>query len=165
MPIVLIVLTALAVLVIALVTVGGVVARLAAQPPLRVFSLDEAVEFVADHLPDEVTAQLSFDDVRAIVGWQMDFFEAKGVARPATVPDPRDGIELSGVPGPAQIVDEDDALAFVLGQITEAGGLPDAEADFDDAHVALVIDANDRYLVAIGAVGEIVDEPPDPVSP
>ena len=157
-------LAVVAVVVIALVAVGGVVGPLSSQPPLRVYSLDEAVDFVAERLPDHVTAVLSFDDVRAIIGWHLDFLEQKGVARASTEPTPKDGVEASGVPGPAQVVDEDDALAWVLGQISAADGLPDAGTEFDDADVVAVLDGNEAYLVAIGAVGAVVAEPLDPTA-
>jgi len=159
----LVVLAVVAVVVIALVTVGDVVAKLSRQPPLRVFDLEEAVTWVAERLPEPVTAQLSFTDVSAVIAHQLDFFEAKGVARDASVPDPKDGVEASGVPGPAQVVDEDDALAFVLGRIADADGLPDAGDDFDDAYIVHVLESTDAYLMAIGAVGAVVIGPTDPL--
>lgn len=163
MALFLVALAVVAVVVIALVTVGDVVAKLSKQPPLRVFDLEEAVNWVADRLPETVTAQLSFADVSAVIAHQLDFFETKGVARDASVPDPKDGVEASGVAGPAQVVDEDDSLAFVLGRIAEAEGLPDTGDDFDDAHIVRVLEYTDAYLVAIGAVGAVVVGPTDPL--
>ena len=54
------------VVVIALVAVGREAFTLGTQPKQAHFDLEEAVEFVADRLPDEVTARLSFDDVRSL---------------------------------------------------------------------------------------------------
>ena len=55
----------LLVVVIALVAVGGVVGRLRAEPPRNIFEHDEALEFVAQALPDQLTAELSYEEVRA----------------------------------------------------------------------------------------------------
>ncbi len=162
MAAVLIALAVVAVVVIALVTVGGVVGSLSKQPPLRVFSVEEAVTWVADRLPDEATAVLSFDDVHAVIGWAMDFYESKGVAREATTPDPDKGIEAAALPGPPQIVDDAETLAYVLLQIEAAGGLPDAGTEVRDTDLAAVLEATEAYLAAIGAVGSAVDAPPDP---
>lgn len=165
MAVIFVVLAVLVVVAIALVAVGGVVGSLSAQPALRTYSLDEAVDFVADRLPERTSAVLSYADVRAIIGWHLDFLEQKGVARASTDPTPSDGVEASGVPGPAQVVDEDDALAWVLGRIAESeDGLPDAGVDFDDTEVVAVLDGNEAYLVAIGAVGGEVAEPLDPTA-
>src|SRR5439155_18554598 len=51
MAVVFVLVTALAVVVIALVSVGGVTARLAAAPPRSLFDLHEAVAFVGHRLP------------------------------------------------------------------------------------------------------------------
>ncbi|HYF46845.1 MAG TPA: hypothetical protein VD926_11585, partial [Acidimicrobiales bacterium] len=46
-------------------------AFLAARAPSALFEVDEAVEFVASALPDEVSARLSYEDVEALLGWQL----------------------------------------------------------------------------------------------
>lgn len=152
------------VVVIALVTVGDVVGKLSRQPALRIFSLEEAVDFVADRLPDAASAQLSYDDVRVLIGWHMDYLEQRGVARDSTVPTPKSGLEASSEPGPAQVVSDHEALAWVLGQLSEGDGLPDLGHDVDDRFVVDVLDANDEYLIAIGALGDEIDGPVDPLA-
>ena len=47
--------------------VGREAFTLGQQPKQAQFDLDEAVDYVADRLPDDVTAQLSFDDVRSLL--------------------------------------------------------------------------------------------------
>src|SRR5438270_3855786 len=75
-----------AVLVLALVfgiaaaVIGREARRLDAVPPRPVFDLDEAVAWVAEHLPFEVSAVLSHDDVRQIITWNLEFFRSKGVS-------------------------------------------------------------------------------------
>ena len=88
--------TALVVFAIAAAAVGTVSGRLAAEPPKNLFDLDEAVDVVADRLPDEVTAVASYDDVRTILQACLDLLEARGLAstgvpevlRPDTVAGP-----------------------------------------------------------------------------
>jgi hypothetical protein len=148
--------TAVAIVVIALVAVGRVTASLALEPPRSTYDLDEAVEFVADRLPDEVTAAVSFDDVRAVLGYHLDYLEAKGVAREADVRgDEAHPPAWGPVVGPL-VADDDEALPYVMGRLAEEG------REVDDVHLVHVLDADEAYLVAIGAIGRAVPLPPDP---
>ena len=139
--IVFIVITAVLVVALALVAVGRVTWRLEAQAPPSVYAVDEAVEFVADRLPDDVTAQLSFDDVREILQWHIEYLADRGVA----VGKGDDRL----VAGPL-VAAEDDALAYVLGKAAEA------DIEVDDVWVVQVLDANEEYLEAIGAIGPVI---------
>ena len=51
----LVIIAAVIVVAIALVAIGAVTGRLADEPRRSVFDLDEAVESVADRLPDDIT--------------------------------------------------------------------------------------------------------------
>ena len=133
------------VLVIAVVAVGAVVNRLAYEAPVSVFDEDEAVDWIADRLPFDVAAQLSHDDVRAIVLWHLEYYELEGVATESAFEEVPDGV----------VVAEDDSLAYVLGQATEAG------LDVDDVQVVAVLETERDYLEAIGAIGPRVTEPGD----
>jgi hypothetical protein len=143
---VVVVLAGLLVLVIGVIAVGAVVNRLAVEAPVSVFDEDEAVDWIADRLPFEVAAQLSHDDVRAIVLWHLEYFEAEGVATESAFAEAPDGV----------VVAEDDSLAYVLGRASDAG------LDVDDVQVVAVIETELDYLEAIGAIGPRVAEPPDP---
>ena len=79
-----IILAAIGVFVIAAATVGGVTGSLAVRPRRSVYDLDEAVEFVAERLSPELTAELSFEDVRAVLSAHCDYLADKGVASAAT---------------------------------------------------------------------------------
>ena len=140
-----IVIAVVVVLVIAVVAVGAVVNRLAVEAPVSVFDEDEAVDWIADRLPFEVAAQLSHDDVRAIVLWHLEYFEAEGVATESTFAEAPDGV----------VVAEDDSLAYVLGKASEAG------LDVDDVQVVAVIETELDYLEAIGAIGPRVTDSGD----
>ena len=139
--IIFIVIAAVLVVVIALVAVGRVTGTLDGQAPPSVYAVDEAVEFVADRLPDEVTAELSFDDVRAILQWHIEYLADRGVA----VGKGDDRL----ISGPL-VAAEDDALAYVLGRAAEA------DMAVDDVWVVQVLDANEAYLRAIGAIGPAI---------
>lgn len=141
------------VVVIGLVAVGGVTQRMAVLPPERVFDLEEAIDWVAESLPDELTASLSYDDVRAMLEFHLDYLESLGVAREDSVP-------LVGEPGEwaaegvgPRIADDNAALAYVIGQLTGS------ERDVTDEQAAAVVGLAEEYLLAIGALGGQVPDP------
>ena len=132
----------LVVVVIALVAVGREAFTLGAQPQQAHFDLDEAVQFVADRLPDEVTAVLSYDDVRSILRWHLEYLRDRGV------PARRDLVE-----GGPVVVEDEEGIAWVLGRADEVG------LDVTDDEVAIVLAAELDYFEAIGAIGGEVPEP------
>jgi len=126
---------------IAALVVGREARRLDAAPPRAVFDPDEAVEWVANHLPFEVSAVLSHDDVRRILAWNLQYFKLKGLsANGSTV----------YVTTPS-IVQTSEAVAFVLEQAAGEG------ADFSAEQVTAVLEAQFSYLEAIGAIGPAAD--------
>ena len=133
-----IVVTVLLVVAIGLYSVGRATAGLAAAPPRSLFDMDEAVDFVAERLPLEVSSQLSYEDVRSVLYWHLDYLATKGVA------DQRD--PFLPVDRPV-LADDDEGVAYVLGQAGEAG------LEIDDVAVVEVIAAEGAYLEAIGAIG------------
>lgn len=137
----------IAVVVVALVVVGRVTAELSDQPVTALFDLDAAVLWVGDNLPPGTTAEITYDDVRVVLGWYLDYLTDKGVAR-------RDDV-TPAASGPL-VAAEDEALAYVLGQFAAAGD--DAPA-LSDAQIVEICDAQRTYLVTIGAVRSI--EPSD----
>lgn len=149
MIVVFIVLAVVAVLVIGLVAVGRLAGQLAEQPRPAVYDRAEAVDFVADRLPDDVTAQLSYDQLAQLLQWHLDYLEERGVARAQGVDNVASGPLVAA---------EDDALAFVIGRATDAG------MDVDDVAVVQVIEGNETYLEAIGAIGEQLAMPEDPLA-
>ena len=142
-----VVLAVVFVVIIGLVTVGRITGELVEAAPTSIYDLDEAVEFVAERLPDEVTAQLSFDDVKSMLTWHIDYLEERGVARRQGMNDLAAGPLVAG---------EDEAVAYVLGRAGKAG------LEIPDVWVVQVIDADAAYLEAIGAIGTELPMPPDP---
>lgn len=132
--------------VIAAVTIGGVTGNLAARPRRSVYDIDEAVDFVADRLPDDLTAELSYDDVRSVLLAHCDYLEAKGVASEKAADDIGEALV---------VVPDDEPVAWVLGRLEELG------VGIADADVVTVLDAEERYYEAIGAFGPRVAGPDD----
>jgi hypothetical protein len=144
MVVVLAVVAAILVVVIALVAVGREAFTLGAQPKQAHYDLEEAVEFVADRLPDEVTAVLSYDEVRSILRWHLEYLRDRGVPRRRDLVD-----------GGPVVVEDDEGIAWVLGKADEVG------MDVTDTDVAIVLETELQYFEAIGAIGGEVPEPPD----
>lgn len=142
-----VVLAAVVCFVIAAATIGGVTGSLAVRPRRSVYDLEEAVEYVAERLPDEWTARLGYDDVEAVLAAHCDYLAAKGVASERTADDI--GTALVVVP-------DDEPVAWILGRLEEQ------ELDIPDEAVVAVLDVEERYYRAIGAIGPRVDAPPDP---
>jgi hypothetical protein len=134
----------LLVVAIALVAVGGVVARLRVEPARQVFEQDEAVEFAAQALPDAITAELGYEDVRRLLRFHLDYLHELGVAR--------SGGDLALGPG-VRVVDPKDAVDYVLRRAALVDFYPRR------AEVEEVIASQLAYFEAIGAVAEV--EGPD----
>jgi hypothetical protein len=145
------VLAAIAVFAIAAVTVGREAFRLGHQPPPTIFDLDEAVGHVADDLPAEAQARLTYDEVRTLIRAEIEHLEAQGV-----LAAPGREIELEGGATPDVVLADDEAVAVVLGR-AEAAGL-----DVTDQDVYHVIESLHGYLASIGAVGPRAAPPRPP---
>jgi hypothetical protein len=133
---------AVLVVVIALVAVGREAFTMGAQPRQALFDLDEAVAFVADHLPMAVAARLSYGDVRRLLGWHLEYLRARGVPRTRDL-----AAAAAGNGADAVVIDEDEPVAFVLMRAEAAG----VDATADD--VVAVLDTESAYFTAIGAIG------------
>ena len=131
---------------IAAAVIGREARRLDAVPPRPVFDMDEAVEWVAEHLPFEISAVLSHDDVRRIIDWNLEYFRTKGVSGNGKGPAASGPVVVGG----AETVD------YVLARAIAAG------AEYTAPQVHAVLDAQMSYLEAIGAIGP--EAPPDEAS-
>jgi hypothetical protein len=128
--------------VIAAVAVGSVVARQMALPAVVVYDLDEAVETVADNLPESVASTVSYDDVRHVLLHSVEFMRRKGVLTTviegATTDD-------------AVVVDDEEPLAYVLGELDRE------DRQIADDHVAAILVAHGEYYRSIGALGDRIE--------
>jgi hypothetical protein len=111
--------------------------RMAADPPPPVFDMEEAYDWVVEHLPDVVAATLTPEDVRRILDFQMEFFARRGVSGNGSSPHPPGDVVVGG----AETVD------YILERAEESG-----EAYLPE-QVHAVIDTQLDYLREIGAVG------------
>ena len=132
---------------IAAVVIGREAHRLDAVPPRPVFNMDEAVDWVADHLPFEVTAVLSHGDVRRILDWNLEYFRTKGVSSNGA---------SAHADGPV-VVGGAETVNWVLGRAQAVG------TTYTAAQVHAVLDAQMLYLEAIGAIGP--EAPPEDAGP
>jgi hypothetical protein len=122
---------------VAAVVIGREARRLDAVPPRPVFDLEEATEWVANHLPFDVSAVLSYDDVRRIIDWNLEFFRMKGVSG--------NGHHVPSE-GPV-VVGGAETVEYVLRRAAALG------EPYTAPQVHAVLDAQMTYLEAIGAIG------------
>ena len=59
--------TAIVVFLIAAVTIGREARRLDGVSPAPAFELVDAVDWISERLPSEVSAQISYEDVRVVI--------------------------------------------------------------------------------------------------
>lgn len=131
---------AVVIFAIAAAFVGTETFRLGHTPQAAIFDLDEAVDLVADGLPAESQARLTYDEVRALLRATLDHLASKGLSA-------WPGAEPSADGAQAVVVADDDAVAVVLGA-AEAQGI-----EVDDEDVFRVITLLLDYLDRIGALG------------
>src|SRR5215216_3468918 len=135
------VVAAILVFVMAAVVIGREARRLDAVAPRVIYNLDEAVDFVADRVPEETQARLTPEELERLLIFHLRWLHAKGL-QPADVVDRRQDIETPTV------IDEDTVVGYLLGEAEREG----VEL-LDDVDAVAVVDAHLAYFDAIGAVG------------
>ena len=135
MVLVFVVLSLAVVMLVAAFVVGREARRLDAEPPRAVFDLDEATEWVANHLPLEVSSVLSFGDVRQILEWNLEFLRDKGLSTDAERPLP------------SVVIGQEEVADYVLDRARVL------DSPWSEDEVAAVLDAQFGYFDAIGALG------------
>ncbi len=134
--VVILVIAGFAVFAIAAGAIGLEARRLDATPPRKSFVLDDAVAFIADRLPPEITAQLAYDDVRRIVVAHLESVESRGI------------VFGSAARSDDDIVVDDDIVGDVRKTLQASPG-----AAVSTTEIQVVLDELLGYYVAIGAVG------------
>ncbi len=123
------------------VTVGREARRLDSFSPVPVYEVEQAVAFVAEKLPAEVSARVSFWDVRRILDLSREDHDAYGLSSESLV-----------VRGPDHVVNE----LVVVSDDRNHRIASLAMAQFSDLSaddVQAVLDAELDYLHSIGAIG------------
>ncbi|MCZ7531672.1 MAG: hypothetical protein M5U31_15860 [Acidimicrobiia bacterium] len=130
-------LVGLVILAVAFLVVLREARSLEAEPTPPVFNIDEAFEWVVEHVPDEVAATLTPDDVYRILSFQTEFFALRGVAVNGSSVRPADGV----------VIGVTEAVEHVMERATATGDsyLPE--------QVLPVVEVLLAYLQEIGAVG------------
>lgn len=119
---------------------GALVAReakrqaIAPAPP--VFRLDEAYEWVVRHVPDDVAASLTPEDVRRILALQVEFMKRKGVAVNGVRPERT---------GPV-VVGSSETVEYIIERARVDGH------EYIPEQVYPVIETQLAYMRAIGAI-------------
>ena len=134
-------LCALVSFLIAAVAVGSVTGVQAQRPMRAVYVVEDAVTYVADNLPPDVAAQISYDDVRAVIEAQIAYMSRRGLASGRTFDTVADDLV---------VVDEDEPLAWVLGEVEDR--------DLSDEQVVIVLRTEAEFQRSIGAVGSALND-------
>jgi hypothetical protein len=129
------------VFVMAAVVVGREAHRLDAVAPRSVYIPEEALEFVAEYLPESTQARLTPAELEALLRFHMQWLHSKGF-QPTNVIDRRQDITNSVV------ISEDNLTAYLLGEADREG-----IEILDDVDAVNVVTAHLAYFEAIGAVG------------
>ena len=139
--VVFVIISAVLVFAIAAGTIGREARRLDAVAPRVVYEIAEAVQFVADRLPAETQAHLTFDEVESLLREHLNWMGSKGLQPADVIDKPQDISE-------PVVVDEDTLTAHLLARAGERG----IEV-VDDVDIVRVVEAHLAYFAAIGAVG------------
>ena len=139
--IVAIIIAAALVFAIAAVIIGREARRLDSVAPRAVYELEQATLFVADNLPSETQARLTYPELRKLLVFHMRWLHDKGL-QPTGVVDRRQDIVDEVV------VDEQTLTAYLL----EAAEKNNIEI-LDDVDAVHVVKAHLKYFDAIGAIG------------
>jgi hypothetical protein len=120
--------------------------RIARNPPPALFDFDDAYDWVLAHLPEDVAATLTPDDVRRILDFQVEFFKRKGVSANGSTEYPPGTVVIGGA----------ETVAFILEQAAATG------ESYLPEQVHGVLETQLAYLRAIGAVGPQAGEGGNP---
>lgn len=123
--------------------------RLAHTRARAVYDLVEAVAFVAERLPDVLSAKLSYDDVEAVLLWRLDHLRLRGSATYGRADVTAATAESKDEP---VVTSDDDSVDYVLAEASQS------DRDIDALDVVVVLDLESQYLKTIGALGPPAEE-------
>jgi hypothetical protein len=140
-----------AVFVIAAVAIGRETHRLDAVTPIPSIDVNDAVGWISERLPEDISAQVSYEDVRDILLWHLDEMQTRGVASTFETT----GLSSAGGADGSPIVVDDDWGVDAVGMRALQNG-----RDLNPLYIRAVLDAELEYFDAIGAVGpQALDQP------
>ncbi len=135
------VIAAALVFAIAAVTVGREARRLDSVAPRAIYELEQATQFVADRLPSDAQARLTYAELRKLLVFHMRWLHDRGL-QPEGVIDRRQDIVDEVV------IDEQTVAAYLLGAAEQ-----NRIEILEDVDVVHVVQAHLEYFNAIGAIG------------
>ena len=144
MGLILVVIAALVVVVIALVAVGRTVFQLEGLDAPVVLRVEDATEWIADRLPEETTARLSYEDVELVIECHLAWFADRGLATPH-------GEELA-----ASAADRSDDLVAPVDEAHDfvVAALLAEAVPIESVDAVQVVSLHTEYLQLIGAFGD-----------
>jgi hypothetical protein len=135
------VIAAALVFAIAAVTIGREARRLDSVAPRAIYELEQATQFVADRLPSDAQARLTYAELRKLLVFHMRWLHDRGL-QPEGVIDRRQDIVDEVV------IDEQTVAAYLLGAAEQ-----NRIEILEDVDVVHVVQAHLEYFGAIGAIG------------
>lgn len=124
-----------------------VTTRLSVTEKASVYDVEEAADFAAVRLPDEVNARLDRDQLTYLLGLHLAFLRRVGMATYGGV----DEVAMTAATtGETVVAHEDEAVDFVLTHLEQLGD-PTRPVD-----VVVVVELSNQYLASIGALGPSV---------
>ena len=122
--------------------------RLAATESAAIYDIEEAADFCATRLPDEVNARLDRDQLQKILFLHLELLRSAGMATYGGV----DEIAMeASASGETVVAHEDEAVDYVVERLGELGD-PTPVVD-----VVVILDLSNQYLASIGAFGPSVE--------
>lgn len=134
------------VLLIAALTVLWEGRRLAVLAPRPVFDLEEALDWVVEHISDDAAATMTLEDVRRILDLQLLYFRTRGVSGNGS---------SAHLTGPV-VIGGPETVSYILERAAALGSV------FTPEQVHAVVETQLDYLRAIGAVGPRAQDLDDP---
>jgi hypothetical protein len=135
------VMAAALVFAIAALTIGREARRLDSVAPRAIYELEQATQFVADRLPSDAQARLTYAELRKLLVFHMRWLHDRGL-QPEGVIDRRQDIVDEVV------IDEQTVAAYLLGAAEQ-----NRIEILEDVDVVHVVQAHLEYFSAIGAIG------------
>ncbi len=126
---------------IAAVVIGREARRLDSFAPRAVYELEQATQFVADNLPCDTQARLTYAELRKLLVFHMRWLHDKGLQPAGVVERPQDIVD-------EVVIDEQTLTAYLL----DAAEKNNIEI-LDDVDAVYVVKAHLKYFDAIGAIG------------
>ena len=124
-------------------------ARLRQTPAQTMLDIEEAVEFIADNLPNEISMRVTHDEVRLLLRWQITYFRKRGVASYGSIDAEA---EAAALRNKTVIAHEDDLVDELIRRSKKSG------LELDAVDIVCVVDLGIQFLRNIGAIGNQISE-------